>query len=257
MRTFRAYLDPELSIQPIVGELVELPGEEAHHLLRVLRVRMGDRIILFNGEGATWECSFVSGKGKAVSLKVELEQILERRGPQVFLAQCLAKTKAMELLVRHATELGVSGVIPLQSAHAEVRLDQERGDKRLERLRAIAIEACKQSGNPLLPQVFPVQDIGNWLGALGAPSPGELRMTASLEGDARPLLEHLHEACRECQSITWLVGPEGDLSPGEYRKARECGFSPILLAGQVLRVETAALYALSVTDAYFQSLELR
>ena len=251
MRTFRSYLAPELMAQPVVGQMFVFEGEEAHHLLRVLRIRAGEAVVLFDGEGTRWECTFLSGKGKGVHLEVVSEEVLERKGSQVFLAQCLAKTKAMESLMRHATELGVAGVIPLQSAHADVRLEGERSSKRLERLRLIAIEACKQSGNLFIPQVAPVQDIKDWLGGLDAAKPQALRLTASLEADAQPLLARFEEA-EQAESITWLVGPEGDLSKEEYAQARAKGFLPVCLANQVLRVETAALYALAATDAYFQ-----
>ena len=252
MRTFRSYLAPCSIAQPVEGQAVALKGEEAHHLLRVLRIREGEGVTLFDGAGGTWKCRFLSGKGSVVQLEVQSEEKMSRVGPPVFLAQCLAKTKAMESLMRHATELGVSGIIPLQSDHAEVRLEGNREQKRLERLRSIAIEACKQSGNVFVPQVLPVQGVSDWLGALDSQGLA-LRLTASLEGDARPLLSLLEESGDSAESITWLVGPEGDLSKEEYRQARVAGFFPVSFANQVLKVETAALYALAATDAYYQS----
>ena len=255
MRTFRSYLVPSDDDQPVEGQSFELKGEEAHHLLRVLRIREGEAVILFDGEGRTWNCRFLSGKGSFVQVEVLSSKSISRSGPQVFLAQCLSKTKAMELLMRHATELGIAGVIPLHNHHAEVRLEGGREQKRLERLRSIAIEACKQSGNVFVPQVFPVQTVMDWLGSLES-AEAMLRLTASLEADARPLLGRLDELGHDLDSITWLVGPEGDLSKEEYLKARDVGFIPVRLAGQVLRVETAALYALAATDAYFQDKRL-
>jgi len=252
MRTFRSYLASSDDVQPVENQCFELKGEEAHHLLRVLRIREGEVVILFDGEGRTWNCRFLSGKGSVVQLEVLSSESVSRNTPQVFLAQCLSKTKSMELLMRHATELGVAGVIPLQSDHAEVRLDGDREQKRLDRLRSIAIEACKQSGNAFLPQVFPVQNVRSWLDSLKSEE-GALRLTASLERDAKPLLSQLEGFGNEPQSITWLVGPEGDLSNEEYLKARGASFLPVRLADQVLRVETAALYALAATDAYFQN----
>jgi 16S rRNA (uracil1498-N3)-methyltransferase len=253
MRTFRSYLDPQFKIQPVAGELVKIDGDEAHHLLRVLRISKGDVVVLFDGEGRTWQCTFLSGKGDTVELDVLSMNTRARIYPQIFLAQCLAKTKAMELLMRHATELGIAGVIPLQSAHTEVQLEGERAFKRLDRLRAIAVEACKQSGNVFIPQVFPIQWIKDWFKGLGSPEPSTLRLSASLQSNAKPLLTLLETLESAPRSITWLVGPEGDLSTEEYAQALHCGFIPVSLASQVLRVETAALYALAATDAYFQA----
>jgi 16S rRNA (uracil1498-N3)-methyltransferase len=150
----------------------------------------------------------------------------------------------MDEIVRAAVELGVAQLQPLFSERCEVKLDAGRAAARLARWRVIAIEACKQSGNPFLPHIYEPLSLAAWLVA----SAGQgMRFVGSLEADAVPLA--LFKPGVEIPAqLTLLIGPEGDLSPGEYALARRHGLCAVRLGENVLRVPTAALYALAALD---------
>ncbi|HEX2100412.1 MAG TPA: RsmE family RNA methyltransferase, partial [Candidatus Synoicihabitans sp.] len=136
----------------------------------------------------------------------------------------------------------------------QVHLDEERSDKKTEKWQVAALEACKQCGNPWLPQIAPVQNATAFMeGARGY----DLKLIASLQPGAKPLKGVLHQAAatlgRAPRRVLWLIGPEGDFTPAEMSVSRSAGFEPVTLGPLVLRCETAAVYALSVLSYELQS----
>ncbi|RRJ95012.1 16S rRNA (uracil(1498)-N(3))-methyltransferase [Opitutaceae bacterium TAV4] len=231
-----------------------LDAAESHHLVVVNRARAGDPVVVFDGRGREWTGTLAEANKRAAVIAVGTDAQAGRLAPSlpcaVTLAQALPKGGVMDDIVRHATELGVTRIVPLESARTQVHLDGGRSDKKLEKWRAGALEACKQCGNPWLPEIAPVRGLAEFLREVGA---AELRLVASLHPGARHMREVVAEAraanpTRTIKSAIWLVGPEGDLTAEEIDAALAAGFQAVTLGALVLRCDTAATYALSVLN---------
>ena len=208
-----------------------LSAEEAHHCLTVLRLKPGDAVNVFDGRGQEAQCRF-NENGRLTILQQSKTPPLPCR---ITLAQAIPK-RNMDLIVQKATELGVSGLVPLIS---ERTLKRPTGTP--ERWREITLEACKQSGNNWLPEIQAPQEARAFL---ESPGTFDLKLIASLQPDSKPLKEIL--AGVSPRSVLILIGPEGDFTPAELASAKSAGCLPLSLGPLVLRAETAALYALSI-----------
>ena len=222
------------------SEALMLDGDEAHHCSAVMRCGAGDHIIVFNGAGSHAEALIVSGTVKRVELTCL--KLHEESPPAVSitLLQAIPKGANMELIVEKAVELGVNEIIPVMTERTVVRLNAKEALKKQEKWQRIALAACKQCGQNWLPRVQVPQSFSTVWSAL--PS-HDLRLVAALQEDAQPLKAILSN---NLKSALILIGPEGDLSVEEYSTARRHGCLPMTLGPVVLRVETAALYCLSV-----------
>jgi 16S rRNA (uracil1498-N3)-methyltransferase len=127
-----------------------------------------------------------------------------------------------------------------------VKLDADRARTRRERWQQQAVEACKQSGHPWRAEIAAPMRFREWIERLPALVDGELRLTGSLEFDAEPVA---HLDFTKASKVTWLIGPEGDLTSEEYASARAAGFRPVVLGPTVLRAENAALACVAITQA--------
>jgi 16S rRNA (uracil1498-N3)-methyltransferase len=224
---------------------VTLSPAESAHLVRSLRGRRGDSVVLLDGAGLVAEGRLASADGAAAVVELLKVSRAPLPSPVIVLAQAMPKGGTMDDLVRSAAEAGAAGIHPLMSGRSEVRLDPDRAEAKVARWRQQAVEACKQCGNPWLAEVSVPRSFRAWCDALPPPVPGEVRLTASLEIDAEPVAGvDLAAAAR----VTWLVGPEGDLTPEEYAAARHAGFRPVSLGPNVLRAENAALACVVATQ---------
>src|SRR5690606_24463724 len=155
----------------------------------------------------------------------------------------------METIIRHATEIGVRRIVPLESARTQVHLDGARQSKKQDKWIATALEAAKQCGNPWLPEILPPQPM-TAVPELLADIP--LSLVASLQPESQPVAEAVAQrlATSGCPArAAWLIGPEGDFSPEEYAAIIAAGAAPVSLGPLVLRCDTAATYALAVLSA--------
>ena len=249
MARYRSFLFPEATRGE--GFLI-LDPRESHHLVRVFRARVGESIEVLDGQGQRYLGRIELAHSKAVRVSVEHIEVLSAVGPSVTLLQSMPKGKAMDLILRMATEIGASAVQPVITQQGEVQMEGSRLSTKLEKWRLTMVEACKQCGLSRVPQLTQPLKLQQWLDTNALPAQ-ELRMVASLESDSRPLLEVMqrHDSL---QSIVIAVGPEGDFSGEEYAALRQAGFKPVRLGQNVLRAETAAAYLLSVVD---QALQVR
>jgi 16S rRNA (uracil1498-N3)-methyltransferase len=238
----RAWLDQPLRPGQVS---VTLSAEESGHLVRSLRARRGDSVVLLDGVGLLAEGRLASADGEAAVVELLKVTRAPLPSPTIIVVQAMPKGGTMDGLVRTVAEAGATGIQPLMSARSEVRLDAERATAKAARWRDQAIEACKQCGNPWLAEIAPVQGFRAWCDALRPPQPGELRLTASLEIDAEPVGR---VDLADATQVIWLVGPEGDLAPEEYAAARMAGFRPVTLGPSVLRAENAALACVIATQ---------
>lgn len=229
-----------------------LSAEESGHLVRSLRARRGDTVVLLDGTGLVAEGRLASADGDAAVVELLKVTRTDAPLPRITLAQAMPKGGTMDDLVRSAAEAGVAEIRPLMTARCEVRLDADRAAAKAERWRDQCVEACKQCGNPWLAHVAAPATFRSWIDALPPPAPGELRLTASLEIDATPAAR---ANLAGVEQVTWLVGPEGDLTPEELASARHAGFRPVSLGPTVLRAENAALACIVITHLLRQQVE--
>lgn len=213
-----------------------LTGDEARHLSQVLRMKAGERVLVFDGEGRRAPAEILDVARERVALRLGEAVVSPPPRPTITLAQAIPKGKNMDFIVQKAVELGVSSIQPLVTRHTVV----QPGENKAEKWRRVALEACKQCGQDRLPVIADALPFDRWI----ADAPAGLKLVASLAPGARPFREVL-AAHPDCVAATIIIGPEGDFSEGETAAALAAGFLPITLGGIVLRVETAALYGLS------------
>ncbi len=237
----RMYFPGELA----PGRWCTLPPPQAHHALRVLRLRKGDPVILFNGDGAEYAAVVRESSRTRCALDVTGREAVDRESPfAVTLAQAVSGGERMDYTIQKAVELGVAAIQPLEARRSVVRLSGERAPKRLAHWQSVAIAACEQCGRNRVPRVLPLARLDAFLFALAAPSPSEQRVLLSPRSGCG-----LRDLGRPAGAIVLLAGPEGGLTPGEERTAGTAGFLPVRLGPRVLRTETAAVAALAAMQA--------
>ena len=233
MRLSRFFIDAPLSL----GQH-ELPEAQAHYIGRVLRHAAGDAVQLFDGSGQEFLGELIEVGKKAV--RVELREQFTGQAEsslQVHLGQGLSRGERMDWAIQKATELGASEITPIVSERCEVRLKDERADKRLAHWRQVAISACEQCGRSVLPVIHAPQTLAEWQVSVQA----ELKLV--LHPVAAPLESHAKP-----QTLAFLIGPEGGLTDTEVEQAKTAGFHAARLGPRVLRTETAPVVALAVAQ---------
>jgi 16S rRNA (uracil1498-N3)-methyltransferase len=213
----------------------ELPPDAAHHASRVLRLRVGDAVQIFDGTGNALDATINAIQGKHVMLG-NLQTVIgqQETGLHIALAQAMCSSDKMDWVVQKATELGAAEIVPVQTQRSVARLNGARADKRAEHWRNVAVAACEQCGRNTLPRLGAAQDLGAWLDGMRH-APGSKFIL--LPGGA----SNLQSQPRPAGRATLLIGPEGGFSADEANVAQQAGFVPILLGPRVLRTETAAI----------------
>jgi 16S rRNA (uracil1498-N3)-methyltransferase len=226
---------------------IRLDADESHHLVVVNRCGRGDPVVLFDGLGNEWICECLDPSRNGAVLRVRESRQSPPRPRKITLGQALPKGSTMDDIIRQATEIGTTRIVPLLSERTQVHLDGDREGKKLEKWRTTAIEAAKQCCNPWLPEITTFQ---NATAFMQSAKGYDLMLIASLCPGTSTLKSALaHHRARHGgapQNVLWLVGPEGDFSPAELTAAITAGFQPITLGPLVLRSDTAAVYALSI-----------
>ena len=226
----RVYLDAPLE-RP--GE-VSLDDAPAHHLARVLRLREGDALTVFNGRGGEWDAQFV-GKRR---VRLVAFDAVERESPlRITLLQGVSSGDRMDYTIQKAVELGVAAVQPLLTKRGVVRLEGTRASARVDHWKRIAIAACEQCGRNRIPEVLPLVAFHQY-----RPEGNATRLLLSAQG--RSLREMNIEAAG-----TIAAGPEAGFAPEEQAALERAGFVKASVGPRVLRTETAALAALAALNA--------
>ena len=223
--------------------VLTLEGEEAHHALRVMRLRVGEECEVFDGKGQAVRGRILTAGGGTPSLG-ELRP-LPPLPPVADMTLALAIPKGwnMELIVQKAVELGARRIIPLVTERTIVRLNAKEAAAKAAKWQRTALEACKQCGVNTLPVVEQPRAYAEFLKQGDIP---ELRLVCAILPEAQPMRQVL-ETARTAgrREVVVLIGPEGDFSPAEYAAAIAAGYAPVSLGPIILRVETAVFMALS------------
>lgn len=236
----RCYLPPERW----TGEQAELDEAESKHLAGVMRAQAGARIEILDGRGTSGAAEVVAPHKKRTTLRILSRTAAAPFAPRRILAQALVREQKMDWLIQKAVELGVHAIWPLQTERAVVRIRAEEAERKAARWQAIALAACKQSGNPWLPDILPPHPLPEALAALRT-APGAACFGA-LQAGAVPLSDYFARLRREgCPQVAAFIGPEGDFSPAEVEILLAAGVQPVTFGPIVFRVETAALFILS------------
>lgn len=225
------------------GSECRLPAAQAHHVQRVLRLKPGAALTLFNGEGDEYDAAILDVAKAGVTVRIGARREVDRESSlQVMLAQAVSAGDRMDYTIQKAVELGVSAIQPVVSSRSVIRLDPERGAKRVAHWQAVAVAACEQCGRSRVPSVQPVKSFAAWLVEAGPDARHGIMLSPRAARRLRDLLPPQSQ-------ITLLAGPEGGLTPEEQQAAEHAGFTPVKLGPRVLRTETAAAAALAAMQA--------
>jgi len=227
-------------VQLSLGAEIDLPERVARHCA-VLRLRRGDAVVVFNGEGGEFSAELTRVSRRDARAHVISRQTSERESPLVIaLAQCVSSGDRMDATLQKSTELGVSRIVPIASERSVMRLSSDRADRRVAHWRNVVIAACEQCGRNHVPEVAAIIDFDGFLGQAAADG---LRLL--LAPDADRDLKRLEPPGK----VTLLVGPEGGLAPEERQRAERRGFVAVRFGPRVLRTETAPLAAIAAMQA--------
>jgi 16S rRNA (uracil1498-N3)-methyltransferase len=236
VRLRRVYVDAPLK----AGSRITLEGNAAHHVTRVLRLRVGEALTLFNGQGGEYAAGIDRAHDGTVTVSVDAFSDDERESPvSITLAQGISRGERMDFVVQKATELGVARIAPLLAERSVVKLDAQQADRKWNHWRAIVVAACEQSARNRLPELLQPATLGAFLREQ-PPAGDSSRLLLSPDGD-----KHIADIGKP-RAVTVLIGPEGGLTREEQEAALAAGYVAVRMGPRVLRTETAALAALAL-----------
>ena len=237
---YRFFVDKEKT----AGDTIVIDGGDYNHIKNVLRMKIGDDILISDKEEREYQCTITEfTKDTVVTKIVDVFATESELNTKIYLFQGLPKADKMELIIQKAVELGVYEIIPVNTKRTVVKLDAKKEEKKIERWNAIANSAAKQSKRQIIPKVSKVLALEK---ALELAS--ELEMVMVPYENAKGM-SHAKATIKEAagkKSIVIFIGPEGGFEENEIRKAMETGAIPISLGKRILRTETAGMAILSI-----------
>lgn len=243
MRITRIFTPQELATHQVIA----LEEQASAHLSRALRLQQGDCIRLFNGKGGEYSASITAIHKKTVELlPAEFYPGDVESSLLTHIAVGVSKGEKVDLIVQKCTELGVSVIYPLITERCDVKMNQERWQKKVERWQEIAISACEQSGRNSIPQVHPILAFPQWLDI----SRSLERCLFHPDGDVT------FPAIPVTNRLSMAFGAEGGFSDNEIQMAKSAGCHIARLGPRVLRAETAPIAALAIAQAHWGDLSV-
>ncbi|MDR2877274.1 MAG: 16S rRNA (uracil(1498)-N(3))-methyltransferase [Chromatiales bacterium] len=230
------------------GTDVALSETASQHVQRVLRLRPGAELRLFNGEGGEFEAVIINAERGRAQVKIGAHHARDVESPlPITLAQGISRGERMDLTLQKSVELGVAAIAPVVTSFCQVKLDGERMERRHQHWEGVITAACEQCGRTRLPLLHEKQSLMEWLAQHAE------------EGMLRIVLDHratqgLSSLSKRPRAVILLVGPEGGLEESEIDAARQAGYLPLSLGPRVLRTETAGLTALAALQTLWGDL---
>ncbi len=224
------------------GMSVSISGAEARHMVRVLRLRPGDRVVLMDAGGARFQGAIQSMAPRGVRVYVEVPLPGPPPSPvEIILCQAVLKSRPMDFVVQKASELGVNRIIPFFSARTVVRLDEKRHDARLHHWKEITRSSAKQADRRAPAAIDPVRRFDDLMKRLRKEA--GMKIILWEEEDTLDLKRVFRETKEKpgFRTVIGVVGPEGGFASDEIHLAGEAGFVPVSLGHRILRAETAAI----------------
>lgn len=235
MRIPRVYVDAELQ----ENTRFSLPDATFQHLCKVLRLKDGHPIRLFNGQGGQYHATLTGVEKRHAMADIANFEALTNESPlKVTIGQTLSRGERMDYAIQKSVEAGVYAIQPLFSERCEVKLNDSRIEKRLQHWQQVAISAAEQSGRGVVPKVYPPMPLKEWVSNCS-----DLLKFTLHHHSAKPLKNF---SCPADKQVSLLIGPEGGLTEDEVKTTQNHDFSPIALGPRVLRTETAPVIALGV-----------
>lgn len=223
---------------------IELPSDACQHVLQVLRCRVGHIIHIFNAEDGEFTAKITDTQRKRVIVQVQAAVInsKSRESPlRVHLGQAISRGERMDYALQKAVELGIAAITPIFTTRCNVKLDQERVDKKLLHWQKVVISACEQCGRTQIPSVHSPQEWSTWL----AQTPG-CGIVCYPQANPQPLPTEI------MQQVKLLIGPEGGLTADEIAAAvHHFDCVSLTLGPRILRTETATVVALTLLQQHW------
>ncbi|APU49235.1 16S rRNA (uracil(1498)-N(3))-methyltransferase [Acinetobacter junii] len=236
----RFYIETELN----TGNTIELTESVFHHWVRVLRAKVQEKAIFFNGKGGEYRVTLTEINKKNAFVSVDHFEAIDRTAPfKVILGQVMSKGDRMDYAIQKATELGVTTIQLLTSDRCEMRLKYDRDQKKLDHWQSVAVAACEQCGMNIVPKVLAPISIEEWIQT-------DLPISRFVMAPNKDQKNVLLDAQPE---LALLIGPEGGLSESEIELSNQHGFVNWCIGDRVLRTETAPVVALSILNYHFAS----
>jgi 16S rRNA (uracil1498-N3)-methyltransferase len=240
MRTIRSFVDRPLA----VGDVFPLPEATGNHLVRVLRLDVGDGCVLFNGDGHDYDAKLLSREKRGSAVEVIGKRAVGNESPlRLTLLQGIARGEKMDLILQKATELGVAAFAPVATDRTEVRLDAERSDKKMAHWRGVLAAACEQCGRATLPGLASPRALSD---AVAADASAHRYL---LDPDADTAIADL--ALPPDATVSLAIGPEGGFSDRDRATLKAGGFRGVRLGPRILRTETAGIAAIAAINALY------
>ncbi|WP_223671127.1 16S rRNA (uracil(1498)-N(3))-methyltransferase [Kangiella shandongensis] len=223
------------------GQAVELDKEPSNHLSRVLRLKTGNDVILFNGDGNNYHAEIIEIERNTVSVHVKQVEISNLESPlHIHLYQGVSRGDKMDLTLQKGVELGIKEFTPLLTERCGVKLDAKRWQKKLQHWHKVIQSACEQCGRTTLPQLNPVMNFQEALPHLS-------QQSFFLHPEAKAHFKTVQTIDTSMPISLW-VGPEGGFSEAEIEQVMANNCQPVQLGPRILRTETAALAAVSAMN---------
>ncbi len=216
-------------------ECIEISGDEANHMVKVLRMKEGDSLTLFDGEGNCADGEIEKIDGKTVFVKV-LERYASETEPKlkITLFQGIPKNPKMDLIIQKATELGVTRIVPVNTKRIVAKIDKEA---KIERLQKIAYEAAKQCGRAYVPSVTAPVSFDKAIEMMKECDAAIIPYECEKDGKLADCIP------QGIETFGIIIGPEGGFDEVEVKKAESAGVKRVTLGKRILRTETAGLIA--------------
>jgi 16S rRNA (uracil1498-N3)-methyltransferase len=237
MRIPRIYVNESLSI----GSEFVLPKDATRHLISVLRVKVGQSVTIFNGEGGEYTGSLINANKNNSTISINQFLAVERESKlKTHLAIGVSRGDRMDWIIQKTTELGVTEITPIFTERTEVKLSGSRLEKKLSHWQQIAISSCEQNQRNFIPSINKTLSFSNWIES----NPNGLKLLMHHQSNSG-----LSELSPKEDKMVLMVGPEGGLSDAEISTAKAAGYYSISMGPRILRTETAPIAALSILQS--------